>query len=61
MSVYEITNAQYAKYLNDALKSGDIFLTAMSDSVLGAKGTYSGQEYIYFEVLPNVKTKKCQS
>ena len=45
MSVYEITNVQYAKYLNDALKSGDI--TATSESVKGAKGIYTGQEYIY--------------
>jgi formylglycine-generating enzyme required for sulfatase activity len=45
MGVYEITNAQYAKYLNEALVSGDV--TATSSSVKGAKGAYSGQEYIY--------------
>jgi formylglycine-generating enzyme required for sulfatase activity len=45
MSVYEITNAQYAKYLNEALASGNI--TATSSSVTGSKGTYIGQEYIY--------------
>jgi len=45
MSVYEITNAQYAKYLNEALVTGDV--TADSVNVKGAKGTYSGQEYIY--------------
>jgi len=45
MSMYEITNAQYAKYLNEALAAGDV--TATSESVKGAKGAYSGQEYIY--------------
>ncbi|MDP2983193.1 MAG: SUMF1/EgtB/PvdO family nonheme iron enzyme [Candidatus Latescibacter sp.] len=45
MGVYEITNAQYAKFLNDAKATGDI--TPSSTSVKGAKGAYSGQEYIY--------------
>jgi formylglycine-generating enzyme len=45
MGVNEITNAQYAKYLNDALKTGDIAATI--SSATGAKGTYSGREYIY--------------
>ena len=31
MSIYEVTNAQYAEYLNSALESGDI--TATSSSV----------------------------
>jgi len=44
MSVYEITNAQYAIYLNGALASGDI--TATSTSVTGNTGTYSEEEYI---------------
>ncbi|MFC1489867.1 SUMF1/EgtB/PvdO family nonheme iron enzyme [Candidatus Latescibacterota bacterium] len=43
MSIYEVTNAQYAKYLNDALISGDI---SVSDLVVtGASGDWSGQEY----------------
>jgi formylglycine-generating enzyme required for sulfatase activity len=46
MSAYEITNAQYAMYLNDALKTGDI--TATSTCVFGAKEVYNGQLYIYF-------------
>ncbi|MDP2982027.1 MAG: SUMF1/EgtB/PvdO family nonheme iron enzyme [Candidatus Latescibacter sp.] len=45
MSVYEITNAQYANYLNEAQASGDV--TATSESVKGAKGAYNAQEYIY--------------
>ncbi|MFA6471082.1 MAG: SUMF1/EgtB/PvdO family nonheme iron enzyme [Candidatus Latescibacterota bacterium] len=45
MSIYEITNAQYAQFLNDAKASGDI--TATSSSVEGAKGAYSKQKYIY--------------
>lgn len=44
MSEAEITNAQYAQFLNEALKTGDI--TATSSNVYGAKGAYSGQEYI---------------
>lgn len=45
MSEAEITNAQYCAYLNAAKASGDI--TATSSTVTGAKGTYSGQNYIY--------------
>jgi len=44
MSRCEITNAQYAAYLNAALTTGEI--TATSDSVTGATGDYSGQEYL---------------
>ena len=44
MSAYEITNAQYAAYLNEAFADGEI--TASSSSVTGASGEYSGQEYI---------------
>ena len=45
MGVYEVTNAQYAAYLNEALKTVDV--TAMSESVKGATGVYKGQEYLY--------------
>jgi len=45
MGRYEITNSQYTAYLNAALAAGEI--TATTDSVNGAKGDYSGQEYIY--------------
>ncbi len=48
MGVYEVTNAQYAAYLNAALASGDI--TARSSSVQGARGPYSNQAYIYLGV-----------
>jgi formylglycine-generating enzyme required for sulfatase activity len=41
MSVCEITNSQYASYLNAAQIIGDI-----SAKMYGAYGTYSGQEYI---------------
>jgi len=44
MSIYEVTNAQFAKYLNEALSSWDV--TATSLSVKGTKGAYSGQIYI---------------
>jgi len=44
MSAHEVTNAQYAEYLNEALASGEI--TATSSSAKGAAGDYSGQEYI---------------
>jgi formylglycine-generating enzyme len=44
MSAKEITNSQYAAYLNAALAAGEI--TADESSVVGAKGDYSGQPYI---------------
>jgi len=44
MSVYEITNAQYAKFLNEAIASGDI--TSTSTYVKGAMGVYSGRVYL---------------
>jgi len=44
MSIYEITNEQYSDYLNAALAAGDITVTA--EKATGAKGDYSGQEYI---------------
>lgn len=45
MSTTEITNEQYAKYLNKALASGEI--NEPSDGVVtGKTGDYNGQEYI---------------
>ncbi len=44
MSACEITNAQYAGYLNAALAAGEI--TATTSIVTGATGDYSGQMYI---------------
>ena len=44
MSIYEITNAQYAQYLTEALASGDI--TATSSSITGKTGDWSGEQYI---------------
>ena len=44
MSTYEVTNAQYTAYLNEALKTGDI--TASNSTVTGKTGSYSGEEYI---------------
>ncbi|HUU27984.1 MAG TPA: SUMF1/EgtB/PvdO family nonheme iron enzyme [archaeon] len=44
MSAKEITNSQYTAYLNAALAAGEI--TATTSSVTGAKGDYSGQQYI---------------
>jgi formylglycine-generating enzyme required for sulfatase activity len=50
MSAYEITQIQYAKYLNDAMATGDISVSTSGSPniVTGAKGTYSGQVYLYF-------------
>jgi formylglycine-generating enzyme required for sulfatase activity len=57
MSAYEITNAQYAKYLNEALASSEVTVTTVS--VKGAEGAFSGQEYIYFtNVFSNKTTKR---
>ncbi len=44
MSATEITNEQYAAYLNEALASGEI--TATASSVAGVTGPYSGQDYL---------------
>ena len=46
ISTTEITNAQYAAYLNVALALGDITVT--KDSVIGAWGEYSGKIYLEF-------------
>ena len=46
ISETEITNAQYAAYLNVALALGDITVT--EDSVIGAWGEYSGRAYLEF-------------
>jgi formylglycine-generating enzyme required for sulfatase activity len=45
MSKYEITNAQYCQYLNDAKASGAI--TVSGPNVVGTSGPYSGQNYYY--------------
>jgi len=47
MSKYEITNAQYCKYLNAALVSGDI--TVDVNVVYGSGGEYDGE--VYFETF----------
>ena len=50
MSKYETTNAQYCKYLNDALASGDI--TVSYNRVYGANGSNGGVDFVgepYFE------------
>ena len=44
MSAKEITNSQYAAYLNAALVDGEIY--ASIKRVTGAKGDYNGREYI---------------
>lgn len=43
MSKYEITNAQYCKYLNEALSSDAVIVDG--DYVKGNSGIYSGQSY----------------
>ena len=55
MGIYEITNAQYAVYLNETLKTGDI--TATSSSVTGKTGSYSGNEYILLSGSYNTNNK----
>jgi formylglycine-generating enzyme len=44
MSIYEVTNAQYASYLTKAIASGDI--TASGFTVVGASGDWSCRVYI---------------
>jgi len=57
MSKYEITNTQYAEYLNAALDSGEITVTS-SSIVIGAAGDYSG--YVYLSLLgSNDSNNKC--
>jgi formylglycine-generating enzyme len=43
MSIYEVTNSQYAAYLNEALESGRI--SATSRSVTGKTGDWKDQKY----------------
>ena len=49
MSETEITNAQYAAYLNSILPTGEI--TARISSVTEASDNFRGQEYIYQEYI----------
>lgn len=51
MSVYEITNAQYAKYLNHVLATGDVIVD--STSVKGAKGRTTGRSIFTLRVPPH--------
>jgi len=44
MSIYEVTNAQYAVYLNEALSEGDITVFD-SNTVLGKGGEYDDRPY----------------
>jgi formylglycine-generating enzyme required for sulfatase activity len=45
MSDREITNLQYARYLNEALLTGDIFASGFI--VIGRTGDFEGQVYIF--------------
>jgi formylglycine-generating enzyme required for sulfatase activity len=51
LSIYEITNARYAQYLNAALASGDIEVKTDGEvyGVYGASGAWSGQIYLEFQ------------
>ena len=52
MSKYETTNAQYCEFLNDALASGDIYVSA--DTVYGSNGSNGGADFvdeIYFDTF----------
>jgi len=56
MSAYEITNEQYAEFLNDAHVTKDIFLdtTGPDDQRVMAKtGPFIGQNYIYLSDKPD--------
>ncbi|HUU28666.1 MAG TPA: SUMF1/EgtB/PvdO family nonheme iron enzyme [archaeon] len=44
MSATEITNSQYAAFLNEAIKTGEV--RANKDSVIGGVGYYPGYEYL---------------
>ncbi|MBA7591778.1 Hercynine oxygenase [subsurface metagenome] len=44
MSIYEVTNAQYAEYLNKALTTGEIEI--ITGDVYGKTGDWSGQRYL---------------
>lgn len=48
MSKFEITNAQYAHYLNDALASGDIVVDA-DGRIKGSSGPYAGENYYWLD------------
>ncbi len=45
MSIYEVTNAQYAKFLNEALATG--YITVSGSSVTGKMGDWCNQRYCY--------------
>ncbi len=47
MSAYETTNAQFVKYLNDALGTGNIIVEG--NFVKGVSGLYSGEYYYRFD------------
>jgi len=47
MSAHEITNAQYAEYLNETLAEGELIVT--EEKVIAAKGEYSGRVYLEIE------------
>jgi len=44
IGVYEVINAQYAFYLNEAMNAGDVTVTA--DKVIGSSGAYNGKVYL---------------
>ncbi len=48
MSKYETTNAQYCKFLNDALSAGFVEVSADSGYVIGTAEEYYGGEYYYY-------------
>lgn len=52
MSVYEITNSQYVAYLNSAKAAKEITVNITDHVVTGAMGTYSGENYFYFDHGP---------
>ncbi|MFC1539731.1 SBBP repeat-containing protein, partial [Candidatus Latescibacterota bacterium] len=47
ISMTEVTNSQYAEYLNSAKASGDIEVTG--GYVYGTTGDWSGQQYLYLD------------
>jgi len=58
MSTTEITNAQYAAYLNEALALGDIN-EPIGGRIAGKTGEYSGQKYINLSGINNATGLFC--
>ncbi len=62
MSTTEVTNAQYAQYLNAAFASGDVYILVegwSANDVYGATGEWSGKRYLDMGYDDNAGTRCC--